>query len=271
MTDVRTYRPVVLSIAGSDSGGGAGIQADLKAITAVGAWGAAAVTCLTSQNLEGVRSLQPTEPQILADQIDAVCEGFDVRAVKTGMLLSSDLIHVVVDRIIHHAPGPVVVDPVMVATSGAKLLQDDAITVLRERLFPVATLITPNLHEAQILAGFPVHDLATMEAAARTIGELGPSHVLVKGGHLDGDAIDLLFDGHQISVFKTARISAPSATHGTGCSLASAIAGCLALGRTIDEAVKEAKNLITTALEQRSSLGDGVEALELFPTLLEKI
>ena len=151
MTDAERARPVVLTIAGSDSGGGAGIQADLKAISAMGGWGASAITCLTSQNLAGVRSVQPTEPGILADQIDAVCEGFEVRAVKTGMLYSSDLIQVVIDRLRVHHTGPVVVDPVMVATSGAKLLQDSAIEILRDSLLPMASLVTPNLHEAEIL------------------------------------------------------------------------------------------------------------------------
>ena len=131
MTDAQRVRPVVLAIAGSDSGGGAGIQADLTAINAMGCWGAVAITCLTSQNLTGVRSVQPTDPEVLADQIDAVCEGFDVRAVKTGMLYSIDLIQVVIDRLRAHDAGPLVVDPVMVATSGAKLLQDSAIEILR--------------------------------------------------------------------------------------------------------------------------------------------
>jgi hydroxymethylpyrimidine/phosphomethylpyrimidine kinase len=264
ISDAR-YRPVVLAIAGSDSGGGAGIQADLKAITAAGAWGATAITCLTAQNLEGVRSIQPTEPEVLADQIDAVCEGFQVGAIKTGMLYSAELIRVVVDRIRHHRPGPVVVDPVMVATSGARLLQEDAIAALRDELLPLATVVTPNLHEALILAGGrPVEGIAAMCAAAETILRLGVSHVLVKGGHLEGEAVDLLYDGLQYREYRARRVASATAIHGTGCTLASAIAAGLALGYTVPEATAAAKDLVTAALERRASLGGGIEALDLF-------
>ena len=257
-------RPVVLAIAGSDSGGGAGIQADLKAIAAMGGWGASAVTCLTSQNLAGVRSVQPTDPAILADQIDAVCEGFEVRAVKTGMLFSGELIAVVVERLQELRPGPTVVDPVMVATSGATLLQDSAIETLRGALLPLATLVTPNLHEAEILAGFSVRDLPTMRAAAEAIHRLGPTNVLVKGGHLDNDAVDVLFDGTGHREFRAPRVATTTATHGTGCTLASAIAAGLAHGRPVPDAVADAKRLITVALEVRCALGGGIEALDVF-------
>ena len=258
------HRPVVLSIAGSDSGGGAGIQADLKAITATGAWGATAITCLTSQNLDGVRSVQPTEPAILADQIDVVCEGFDVRAVKTGMLFSTELIRVVVDRLRHHRPGPLVVDPVMVATSGARLLQEEAITTLRDGLLPLATLVSPNLHEAEILVGFPVEDEDSMREAAVSILHLGPTYVMVKGGHLEGEAVDLLYDGVEFRELRAPRVSSASATHGTGCTLASAIAAGIALGHDVPSAVAAAKTRVTMALEQRADLGDGIEAIDLF-------
>ena len=264
MTDAERARPVVLTIAGSDSGGGAGIQADLKAISAMGGWGASAITCLTSQNLTGVRSVQPTEPRILADQIDAVCEGFEVRAVKTGMLYSSDLIQVVIERLRVHHTGPVVVDPVMVATSGAKLLQDSAIEILRDSLLPMASLVTPNLHEAEILAGFPVPAIPTMQATAETIFQLGAANVLVKGGHLEDEAVDVLFDGTETHEFRAPRIAATTATHGTGCTLASAIAAGLALGRSMPDAVADAKRLITDALEQRCLLSPGVQALDVF-------
>jgi hydroxymethylpyrimidine kinase/phosphomethylpyrimidine kinase len=270
MNDTGSFRPVVLTIAGSDSGGGAGIQADLKAITAVGAWGATAITCLTSQNLDGVRSLQPTEPAILSDQIDAVCEGFDVRAVKTGMLFSAELIQVVASRLAVHDSGPLVVDPVMVATSGAKLLQADAIHTLCEELLPHTTVITPNLHETGILAGFPVNDLASMDAGARAIHNLGASHVLVKGGHLAGEAVDLLFDGRATTEFRSPRIPASSASHGTGCTLAAAIAGGLARGLAVSEAVAQAKKVVHSALENRCCLGGGIEGLELFPFPVEE-
>jgi hydroxymethylpyrimidine/phosphomethylpyrimidine kinase len=257
-------RPVVLTIAGSDSGGGAGIQADLKAITAMGAWGATAVTCLTAQNLDGVRSVQPTEPAILADQIDAVREGFPVRAVKTGMLYSSELIQVVVDRIAHHPPVPLVVDPVMVATSGARLLRDDALATLRSALVPLATLVTPNLHEAAILAERDVRDLPAMRDAAVAINQLGGAAVLVKGGHLLGDAVDVLFDGDQFHELHARRVPSSGADHGTGCTLASAIAAGLALGLATPDAVSAAKRMLTDALLNRCALGDGIEALDLF-------
>jgi len=263
MSDARP-RPVVLTIAGSDSGGGAGIQADLKAIAAMGAWGATAITCLTSQNLQGVRSIQPTEPAILADQIDAVREGFNVRAVKTGMLYSSELTQVVVDRITHYPTVPLVVDPVMVSTSGARLLQEDAVATLRRELLPLATLVTPNLHEAAILAGRDVRDLPTMRDAAVAINQLGGAAVLVKGGHLAGDAVDLLFDGDQFHELHARRIPSGGADHGTGCTLASAIAAGLALGLALPDAVSAAKRALTDALLNRCALGDGLEALDLF-------
>jgi hydroxymethylpyrimidine kinase/phosphomethylpyrimidine kinase len=264
MTGADCVRPVVLTIAGSDSGGGAGIQADLKAISAMGGWGTTAITCLTSQNLSGVRSVQPTGPEILADQIDAVCEGFDVRAVKTGMLFSGELIGIVVDRLRDLRPGPLVVDPVMVATSGAKLLQDSAIEALRDSLLPLATLVTPNLHEAEILAGFPVPDPAAMRTAAEAIFRLGAANVLVKGGHLEDDAIDLLFDGTEHHEFRAPRVPTATAAHGTGCTLASAIAAGLAHGRPVPDAVAAAKRLVTVALEGRCALGGGIEALDVF-------
>jgi hydroxymethylpyrimidine/phosphomethylpyrimidine kinase len=263
MSDRRS-RPVVLSIAGSDSGGGAGVQADLKAIMAMGAWGATAVTCLTAQNLDGVRSVQPTDPVILADQIDAVCEGFPVRAIKTGMLYSSELIEVVVDRITHHPPVPLVADPVMVATSGARLLQADAVDTMRRALLPLATLVTPNLHEAAILANREVGDLASMADAALAIHSLGAAAVLVKGGHLSGDAVDLLFDGVELRELRARRVASRGADHGTGCTLASAIAAGLALGLPLYDATSAAKSLLGDALLNRCSLGAGLEALDVF-------
>ncbi len=257
------YRPVVLTIAGSDSGGGAGIQADLKAITAMGGWGTTAITCLTAQNLQGVTAVQPTEPGVLAAQIDAICDGFDVRAVKTGMLYSADLIEVVADRLVHHGEVPLVVDPVMVSTSGASLLRADAVSSLRDRLIPLATLVTPNLHEAAILAGHEVTDLESMTEAAAKILEFGPSWVLVKGGHLEGDAVDVLFDGEDSHVLFANRVDATTGTHGTGCTLSSMIATGLALGMEMTDAVELAKRTLTAAIANPASLGDDIEALDL--------
>ena len=258
------YRPVVLAIAGSDSGGGAGIQADLKAITAMGGWGATAITCLTAQNLEGVRSVQPTDPGVLADQIDAVYDGFDVRAVKSGMLYSAELIEVVVDRLAKHNENHLVLDPVMVATSGAALLRGDAVAALRDALLPMATIVTPNLHEAAILTGHDVTDLESMTDAAARIHDLGPSWVLIKGGHLDGDAVDVLFDGHESHVLFANRIDATTATHGTGCTMASTIATGLALGLEMTDAVETAKRSVTDAIANHADIGGDTEALDIF-------
>lgn len=258
------YRPVVLAIAGSDSGGGAGIQADLKAITAMGGWGATAITCLTAQNLEGVRSVQPTDPGVLADQIDAVYDGFDVRAVKSGMLYSAELIEVVVDRLAKHNENQLVLDPVMVATSGATLLRGDAVAALRDTLLPMATIVTPNLHEAAILAGHEVTDLESMTDAAVRIHDLGPSWVLVKGGHLEGDAVDVLFDGHDSHVLFANRIDATTATHGTGCTMASAIATGLAKGLEMTDAVEMAKRSVTDAIANHAEIGGDTEVLDIF-------
>jgi hydroxymethylpyrimidine kinase/phosphomethylpyrimidine kinase len=258
-------RPVVLSIAGSDSGGGAGIQADLKAITAMGGWGATAITCLTAQNLEGVRAIQATEASVLRDQIDAVCEAFDVRAAKTGMLYSRELIAVTVERLLHHRPFPLVVDPVMVATSGARLLEEDAVAAMRDNLLPIATLATPNLHEAALLAGREVTDLPGMRRAAEVIHRTTGARVLVKGGHLGGEAVDVLYDGTSYREYRADRVESGTAGHGTGCTLASAIATALALGSEVHEAVALAKDRLTRALGDRVSLGRGIEAMELFP------
>lgn len=258
-------RPIVLTIAGSDSGGGAGIQADIKAIAAMGGWAATAITCLTAQNLDGVRSVQPTEPAILADQIDAVYDGFDVRAVKTGMLYSRELIRVVVDRLLRHGDVFLVVDPVMVATSGAELLRDDAVATLRDELLPMATVITPNLREAALLAGREeVCDRDAMKTAAADLRALGSDAVLVTGGHLEGDAVDILFDGEQYREFRARRVQASSAAHGTGCTLASAIAAALAGGVDLPDAVHNAKSLVTGALRDPANLGNGLEALDVF-------
>lgn len=257
-------RPVVLVIAGSDSGGGAGIQADLKAVTAMGAYAATAVTCLTAQNLDGVRSVQPAEPAQLADQIDAVCEGYRVEAVKTGMLYSAELIRVVLDALERHRLPRLVVDPVMVATSGARLLREDAVAAVRDELVPRAAVVTPNLAEAEVLTGRPVRNEAEMEVAARAIHGLGARWALVKGGHLEGDAADLLFDGERARWWSSPRVGSTTAEHGTGCALASAIAAGLARGHAVPDAVEQAKRMLTAALVNRADLGGGIEALDPF-------
>jgi hydroxymethylpyrimidine/phosphomethylpyrimidine kinase len=250
--------PRVLSIAGSDSGGGAGIQADLKTIAALGCYGMTAITALTAQNTLGVRSIHAVPLQILADQIDAVVEDIGVDAVKIGMLHSADTVRAVaaaIDR--HHLPR-IVLDPVMVATSGAVLIDQEAIAVLVRELFPRAMLITPNLDEAALLVGRPLHDEAAMEAAARQLLEMGAHAVLLKGGHLSGDTVsDLLLTGDAHAHWmREPRIATPN-THGTGCTLSSAIAAHLALGSPLPEAVHKARDYVRGALAAGAAVRTG--------------
>jgi hydroxymethylpyrimidine/phosphomethylpyrimidine kinase len=241
--------PRVLSIAGSDSGGGAGIQADLKTMSALGCYGMTAITALTAQNTCGVRSIHGVPPQMLRDQIDAVVEDIGVDAVKIGMLHASEIVRTVAEAIERHALPHVVFDPVMVATSGAVLIDDSAVDVLVRELFPRATLITPNLDEAALLVKRKLHTESDMEAAAAELFAMGARAVLVKGGHLQGEVVsDLLAraSGERIWM-RDARIHTPN-THGTGCTLSSAIASYLALGQGLQQAVQSARMYIRGAL-----------------------
>ena len=245
-----TLQPV-LAIAGSDSSGGAGIQADLKTMLANGVFGMSAITALTAQNTTGVRSIQDTEPSILADQIDAVFDDIPPVAVKIGMVSSVDLINAIADRLTAHHATNVVLDPVMVATSGAKLISDDAIDALTSRLFPLATVITPNIPETCALTGLDIDDAAGMERAALALTRQYGCASLVKGGHNTNDANDVLAqtDG-TITWFEGKRVDNPN-THGTGCTLSSAIASHLALGETLPEAIRSAKAYLTGELHRR--------------------
>ncbi len=252
-------RPIALTIAGSDSSGGAGIQADLKTFSALGVYGASAITALTAQNTRGVQGVHSIPPSFVAAQIVSVLDDLDVRAVKTGMLADAAIIAAVVDCLAERAPNvPVVVDPVMVATSGDVLLARDAIETVRRRLIPRATLITPNLPEAAELLGAPV---ARSEAEARDqlvrLANLGANAVLLKGGHGSGDeAVDLLaIDGHVIRLAEP-RISTRN-THGTGCTLSAAIAARLALGDDLETAVRHAKAYVHAAIVAGQDLGVG--------------
>ncbi|MEW6744162.1 MAG: bifunctional hydroxymethylpyrimidine kinase/phosphomethylpyrimidine kinase [Planctomycetota bacterium] len=252
----RASRPVVLAIAGSDSGGGAGIQADLKTLAVLGVHGAAALTALTAQNTQGVRGIHEVPPAFVAAQILAVLDDMDVAAVKTGMLASSPIVEVVAETLRHRATRNIVVDPVMVAQSGDHLLRPDATRALVEQLLPLATLVTPNVPEAEALVGFEVRDLDAMKRAARALVEKGARACLVKGGHLEGDAVDVLYDGRQPLVLRAARL-AEAADHGTGCCLASAVAAGLALGQSLPQAVSNAKVFVTRAIALGWHVGRG--------------
>jgi hydroxymethylpyrimidine/phosphomethylpyrimidine kinase len=245
----RQQRPIALTIAGSDSGGGAGIQADVKTFTALGCHGTTAITCITAQNPRAVIGIQPIRADIVSKQIEAVFAELPPRAVKTGMLFSTEIINVVADYFSQGKRLPLVVDPVMVATSGAVLLKPSAIRVLKERLLPLATLVTPNLDEAQLLLGKKLRTLEDLlDAAAELHGTFGCA-VLVKGGHLKlgAEAVDVLFDGKRFTVLKARRIQGVS-THGTGCTYSAAIAAHLACGEKLECAVALAKEFITRAI-----------------------
>jgi len=238
----------VLTIAGSDSGGGAGIQADLKTFAALGCYGMSAITAITAQNTLGVRAIDPLPPAILAAQIDAVAEDIGVDAVKIGMLHNAEVVRVVADAIRRHRFERVVLDPVMVATSGDRLIAEDTLAVLVRELFPLATVITPNLDEAGWLLERTLADAAALEPAARDLQALGAHAVLLKGGHLPGEeVIDLLLDGTGIQRWQAARIASRN-THGTGCTLSSAIACGLALELPLREAIVLARSYVRAAM-----------------------
>lgn len=245
-----------LTIAGSDSCGGAGIQADIKTMTCNGVYAMSAITALTAQNTTGVTGIMEVTPDFLKEQIKAVVTDIFPDAVKTGMVSSSALIKVIADSIKEYNLKNVVVDPVMVATSGAKLISDDAIETLKTELLPLATLITPNIPEAEVLFGSKIQSKQDMEKAAQEINKKFNCAVLLKGGHSLNDANDYLYDGTQGSWFQGKRIQNPN-THGTGCTLSSAIASGLAKGLTLKESVTQAKAYISGALAAMLDLGKG--------------
>ena len=245
-----------LSIAGSDSSGGAGIQADIKTMTMNGVYAMSAITALTAQNTTGVRAIQEVSPAFLKAQIDAVFEDIFPDAVKIGMVASSDLIKVIAERLRFYEPGNIVVDPVMVATSGSSLMKTDAVKTLCQELLPLAMVVTPNIPEAQILAEQEITDENDMLAAAKAIGDRYGCAVLLKGGHSVSDANDLLYVDDEFLWFYGKRIHNPN-THGTGCTLSSAIATNLAKGYGLEAAVERAKAYISGALAAMLDLGHG--------------
>jgi len=245
-----------LTIAGSDCSGGAGIQADLKTMTMNGVYAMSAITALTAQNTTGVRAIQESTPDFLKQQLDTVFEDIFPDAVKIGMVASSELICVIADRLSYYKAKNVVVDPVMVATSGSSLMKTDAVQTLVEKLLPIATLVTPNIPEAQVLSGKTIKGKEDMLSVAKFIGDTYGCAVLLKGGHSINDANDLLYENGTYLWFEGKRINNPN-THGTGCTLSSAIAANLAKGFTLAESVKRAKDYISGALTAMLDLGKG--------------
>ena len=245
-----------LTIAGSDCSGGAGIQADLKTMTMNGVYAMSVLTALTAQNTTGVRSITEVTPAFLKDQMDAVFEDIRPDAVKIGMVASGPLIDTIAERLVYYKAENVVIDPVMVATSGSKLMAEDALAVLKEKLLPLATVVTPNIPEAEILADRKIENEEDMLAATKRISETYHCAVLCKGGHSINDANDLLYFDGNYRWFYGKRIDNPN-THGTGCTLSSAIASNLAKGYVLAEAVERAKEYISGALSARLDLGKG--------------
>ncbi|MEW5736174.1 MAG: bifunctional hydroxymethylpyrimidine kinase/phosphomethylpyrimidine kinase [Thermodesulfobacteriota bacterium] len=248
--------PRALTIAGSDSGAGAGIQADLKTFAALGVYGTSAITALTAQNTKAVLGVWETPAEFVSLQMEAVLSDIGADAVKTGMLFSAAIISAVREKLRAHKVEKLVVDPVMVAKSGDALLLPEARKALVQMILPLALVVTPNLPEAESLAGFPVTDLSSMRDAARAIADLGPSYVVVKGGHLTGDAVDLLFDGRNFTEIPGPRVETKN-THGTGCTFSAAVCAHLARGPAVPEAVAEAKKFVATAIARGIALGGG--------------
>ncbi|MBD2456205.1 bifunctional hydroxymethylpyrimidine kinase/phosphomethylpyrimidine kinase [Nostoc sp. FACHB-87] len=251
--------PVALTIAGSDSGGGAGIQADLRTFAFHCVHGTSAVTCVTAQNTLGVRRVDAMPPEAVVAQMQVVAEDIGVIAAKTGMLLNQEIIAAVAQQVEALEINNLVVDPVMVSRTGAQLIDDDAIKTLCQQLIPQAVIITPNRYEAQILSGFPINTLDDMRAAAQTIHRnFKAQSVLVKGGGMQGNArgVDIWFDGDCLELLTTQQIDTQN-THGTGCTLSAAIAANLAMGKDLLTSVKQAKDYVTTALAYSLSIGKG--------------
>ncbi|HEU4402030.1 MAG TPA: bifunctional hydroxymethylpyrimidine kinase/phosphomethylpyrimidine kinase [Candidatus Polarisedimenticolia bacterium] len=253
-----------LTIAGSDSGGGAGIQADLKTFGALGVYGTSAITAVTAQNTLAVTRIQEIDPDVVAAQIDAVAQDIGLDAAKTGMLWGPAIIEVVADAVKRHRMPNLVVDPVTIAKSGARLLKDEAITLLKTRLLPLAEIVTPNIPEAEALTGVTIHDVEGMREAAKRIQDLGVQRVVIKGGHSKGPyVVDLFYDGREFQELKAERVDTRS-THGTGCTFSAAIAAYLAHGLTPLDAVARAKEFLTAALRAAPGIGQGFGPLNHF-------
>jgi hydroxymethylpyrimidine/phosphomethylpyrimidine kinase len=256
---------VALTIAGSDSSAGAGVQADLKTFSAFGVYGLSAVTCVVAETPGHVSKIEPVSAELVREQIEVLLRGFPVAAIKTGLLFSGSILSEIVEALRKHRSTPLVIDPVMVATSGDPLLQDDAIQIYERDLFPLATLLTPNLGEASRLLGKSITDLGAMREAGEALGKKYGVPVLLKGGHLSGDdAIDLLFEGGNVIEF-SAPFSRGIATHGTGCTYSAAITASLANGLPLEDAIRRAKKFVTAAIAQHHTW-DSVHALNHSPS-----
>ena len=265
MTTTRV--PRVMTIAGSDSGAGAGIQADLKTFGAMGVFGTCAITTVTAQNTVGVTAAQSMPPSLVEAQIDAIMADIGADAVKTGMLPGADIVRCVAERIEFHALTTAVIDPVLVNSAGVRLFNDEAIDAVKSSLFPLATVITPNSHEASILTGLETNTVDDLKKAARAlVNELGARNALVKAGRIEGPATDVLYDGSDFLTFTSERIDTPN-NHGTGCSLASAIAAGLAMGLALPAAVQQAKDYVTAAMRTGFPMGHGRGPLNHFHEL----
>lgn len=259
----------VLTIAGSDSSGGAGIQADLKTFSAHGVFGMSVIAAVTAQNTKEVIDVQNISPDIIGKQIDAIFDDIEVDAVKIGMISEIEGIKVVSDRLRKYKPQNVVLDPVMVSKSGYSLMNPNSVETLIKELIPIVSVVTPNIPEAEIIANIKIQTVEDMEKSAKIIYNMGPKNVLIKGGHLTGDATDVLYDGKHFVYLKNERINTKN-THGTGCTLSSSIASNLALGMNIKEAVENAKKYITTAIEHSLPIGHGSGPTNHFYELYKK-
>lgn len=246
----------VLTIAGSDSSGGAGIQADIKTITAHKMYAMSAITALTAQNTTGVYAIEEATPEFVGQELDCIFGDIFPDAVKIGMVSNGKIIEVIADKLVQYGAKNIVVDPVMVSTSGSRLIDDNALKMLTEKLLPLGTVITPNIPEAEVLCGFSIKGEKDMERAGEIIGRHTNTAVLVKGGHLISDAADLMYKEGRLYWYREERVNNPN-THGTGCTLSAAIACNLADGKNLDESIKLAKDYLTGALKAMLNLGKG--------------
>ncbi|HWQ29703.1 MAG TPA: bifunctional hydroxymethylpyrimidine kinase/phosphomethylpyrimidine kinase [Negativicutes bacterium] len=258
-----------LTIAGSDSCGGAGIQADLKTFSAHGVYGMSVITAVTAQNTQEVTGVQDISAEMISKQMKAIFEDIRVDGLKIGMVSQTATIKAIAEGLGYYKPIGIVIDPVMVSKSGCHLLQPEAKAALASILLPLAAVVTPNIPEAEVLTGMKIYSVEDMKKASKKIMELGPGNVLLKGGHLDADATDLLYDGKDFRIFKSRRLNTKN-THGTGCTLSAAIAANMAKGYPVAAAIERAKKYITAAIENSLSLGKGVGPVNHFYTLYRK-